>query len=151
MTTLIDAATVAVGDSFDMVVADDLLRAQIVQYAGASGDFHPFHVDEPHARQHGFDGVFAHGMHTMGLTGRIVSALAGDDAVRNYTAEMRRQVWPGDRLTATATVTTVTETTPDPPTGETTVTVDIVTRNQDDDVVLTGSARVLLRRDSPRR
>lgn len=142
MTTLIDIETLAVGDTFEMVVADDLLRAQIAQYAGASGDFHPFHVDEVHAREHGFDGVFAHGMHTMGLTGRLVSALAGDEAIRNYTAEMRRQVWPGDRLTATATVAAIDAA---PETVE--VTVNIATLNQHGDVVLTGTGRLHLERD----
>lgn len=138
MSTLIDMATVSVGDTFDMVVADDLLRAQIVQYAGASGDFHPFHIDEVHALEHGFDGVFAHGMHTMGLTGRLVSALAGDAAVRNYAAEMRRQVWPGDHLTSSATVTAV---------DGATINVDLVTHNQHGDVVLTGTARLHIEND----
>lgn len=132
--TLLDESP-RVGDRHEMVVVDGLTRTQIAQYAGASGDFHPFHTDEAHAQANGFDTVFAHGMHTMGLTGRLVSALAGDAAVRRYVAQMRRQVWPGDTLTASATVVEV-----DGPA----VTVDIETRDQDDQVVLTGSATVLL-------
>ena len=77
----LDGATVAVGDTASMVVVEDLLRAQIVQYAGASGDFHPYHHDEPHAQAGGFPGVFAHGMLTMGVTGRLLSELVGDEAI----------------------------------------------------------------------
>lgn len=123
----------AVGDRHEMVVIQGLTRTQIGQYAGASGDFHPFHTDEAHAQANGFDTVFAHGMHTMGLTGRLVSALAGDAAVRSYKAEMRRQVWPGDTLTATAEVTAV---------DDDEVHVSIETRDQHDQVVLTGAAVV---------
>ncbi len=136
---ILNPSAVAVGERHTMEVSDGLHRAQIAQYAGASGDFHPFHVDEPHAQEHGFDGVFAHGMHTMGMTGRLVSALAGDAAVRNFTAEMRRQVWPGDTLTATAEVVAIEH-------GEasTSITVELTTTNQSDHVVLTGTARLAI-------
>lgn len=128
-----------VGDRHEMVVVGGLTRTQIAQYAGASGDFHPFHTDEAFAQANGFDSVFAHGMHTMGLTGQLVSALAGDAAIRNYTAQLRRQVWPGDTLTATAVVTAVEQAE-----HGTTVTVSLETRDQRREVVLTGSAELVV-------
>lgn len=126
-----------VGDTHSLVVADGLTRAQIAQYAGASGDFHPFHTDEAHAIDHGFDSVFAHGMHTMGLSGRVISDLVGDAAIKNYRAELRRQVWPGDTLTATAEVTRV-ESDLDHPVAH----LSIHTTDQNGEVVLTGTATV---------
>ncbi len=133
--SLIDVATLTVGDEFTMTVTEGLLRTQISQYAGASGDFHPFHTDEVHAVAHGFDSVFGHGMHTMGLTGRLVSALAGDRCVRRFRSELRLQVWPGDALTATATVEQL-----DIGPGVAQVRVDLCTKNQRDETVLTGQA-----------
>ena len=35
-----------IGDSYSEVIVDDLTRTQIVQYAGASGDYNPVHSDE---------------------------------------------------------------------------------------------------------
>ena len=37
---------VNVGDSRSLVLVDDLTRTQIVQYAGASGDYNPLHTDD---------------------------------------------------------------------------------------------------------
>lgn len=128
----IDLATAAVGDTYELVLVEDLLRTQIVQYAGGSGDFHPYHHDEPHSLADGFDGIFAHGMLTMGISGRIVSELVGDENIRNLRAEMRKQVWPGDTLIGYATVASI---------EDQVITLELETRNQNDDVVLTGSAR----------
>ena len=51
-------------------LVDDLTRTQIVQYAGASGDYNPLHTDEKFATEvAGYPRVFAHGMLTMGMTG----------------------------------------------------------------------------------
>ena len=43
-------------------------------YAGASGDYNPLHTDDKFATEvAGYPGVFAHGMLTMGMTGRMVT------------------------------------------------------------------------------
>jgi acyl dehydratase len=38
--------TFTAGDMFSKVLVEDLKRTQIVQYAGASGDFNALHTDE---------------------------------------------------------------------------------------------------------
>ncbi|HEU0088488.1 MAG TPA: MaoC family dehydratase [Pseudonocardiaceae bacterium] len=57
-----------------------LTRAELVRYAGASGDFNPIHWNERVAREVGLPDVIAHGMLTMGLATRLVSTWAGDPA-----------------------------------------------------------------------
>ena len=47
-------------------------RADLVAYAGASGDHNPIHQDEEVARSVGLPGVIAHGMYTMALAARAV-------------------------------------------------------------------------------
>ncbi|HIA46486.1 MAG TPA: acyl dehydratase, partial [Candidatus Hydrogenedentes bacterium] len=59
----------AKGDTHEEVVVDDLTRTQLVQYAGASGDYNPLHTDTKYATEIAkYPGVFAHGMLSMGLT-----------------------------------------------------------------------------------
>jgi acyl dehydratase len=120
-----------VGDSWERVVADGLTRTQIVMYAGASGDFHPVHHDEDVAAEMGYPSIFAHGMLTMGLTGRLLTDVVGDEGLLRYGARMVAQVWPGDVLTATLTVEAV---------GAGEVELSVRTVNQDGVLVLAGSA-----------
>jgi len=55
-------------------------RADLVRYAGASGDFNPIHWSDRVATGVGLPGVIAHGMFTMALAGRAVTAWSGDPA-----------------------------------------------------------------------
>ena len=68
-------------------------RADLVRYAGASGDFNPIHWSDRVASSVGLPGVIAHGMLTMALAGRIVGDWAGDPArVRSYGVRFTRPV-----------------------------------------------------------
>jgi acyl dehydratase len=53
-------------------------RANLVQYAGASGDFNIIHWNERVAKAVGLPNVIAHGMFTMAEAGRVVTDWAGD-------------------------------------------------------------------------
>jgi acyl dehydratase len=55
-------------------------RADLVRYAGASGDFNPIHWNDRFATKVGLPGVIAHGMYTMALAGQAVLDWAGDPA-----------------------------------------------------------------------
>jgi acyl dehydratase len=134
------AAEVKAGDSRRQVVAESLTRTQIVQYAGASGDYNPLHTDEPFARDvAGYPGVFAHGMLTMGMTARVLTDWAGDSRLLTFGVRFTAQVWPGDTLTATATIREVTE-----HDGAPVALIDVVTTNQDGTPVITGTATARL-------
>jgi acyl dehydratase len=68
-------------------------RADLVRYAGASGDFNPIHWSDRIAVKVGLPGVIAHGMYTMALVGRAVTAWAGaPDAVVEYGVRFTRPV-----------------------------------------------------------
>ncbi len=97
-----------VGATREVVLTDDLTRTQIVQYAGASGDFNPLHTDATYAGEvAGYPGVFAHGMLTMGMTARAITDWVGDGRLLTYGVRFKSQVWPGDHLVARLTLTNV--------------------------------------------
>jgi acyl dehydratase len=52
-------------------------RADLVRYAGASGDFNPIHWSDRVAGTVGLPGVIAHGMYTMALAARALDTWAG--------------------------------------------------------------------------
>jgi acyl dehydratase len=52
-------------------------RADLVRYAGASGDFNPIHWSDRVAGSVGLPGVIAHGMFTMALAARALDTWAG--------------------------------------------------------------------------
>ena len=93
-----------IGDEFTSVVVENLNRTHLVMYAAASGDFHPVHHDDTVAKSMAFPSVFAHGMLTMGFTGRFLEEVVGQGVLTRYGARLVAQVWPGDTLTTTITV-----------------------------------------------
>jgi acyl dehydratase len=94
---------------FDRVqVGDDLPersnrvdRAQLVMYAGASGDFNPIHWNEDFAKMVGLPGVIAHGMFTMALVAKVITDWAGDVApVKRLSVQFRKEVRPEETVVA---------------------------------------------------
>ncbi len=130
------ASELSVGDLHEQVVVDNLSRTQIVQYAGASGDYNPLHTDEVFTTEiGGYPSVFAHGMLTMGLTGTMLTTWVGDGRLTKFGVRFVSQVWPGDTLTAAATVEAIRE-----EDGAQLVDLALVTSNQNGQAVVTGSA-----------
>jgi acyl dehydratase len=124
-----------VGQEGPSLVVENLSRTHFVRYAGASGDFNPMHHDDTIATQVGNPSVFGHGMLTAGLMARVVKDWFGAEALRRFQVRFAKQVWPGETLTFTATVTGLT------PEGDGgLVDVALAATNQDGEEKLTGSA-----------
>jgi acyl dehydratase len=83
-----------------------ITRADLVRYAGASGDFNPIHWNDRTATAVGLPGVIAHGMFTMALAARAVTAWTGDPAalVEQHVRFGRPVVVPDDEQGAEVTV-----------------------------------------------
>lgn len=81
-------------------------RADLVRYAGASGDFNPIHWSDRVAVSVGLPGVIAHGMFTMALAGRALVDWAADPAgVVEFGVRFTRPVVvPDDEVGATVEV-----------------------------------------------
>jgi acyl dehydratase len=68
-------------------------RADLVRYAGASGDFNPIHWNARVAREVGLPDVIAHGMFTMATAVRVVTDWVGDPArIVEYSVRFTRPV-----------------------------------------------------------
>jgi acyl dehydratase len=67
-------------------------RADLIRYAGASGDFNPIHWSDRTATAVGLPGVIAHGMYTMALAGRALTTWAGPAAVIEFGVRFTRPV-----------------------------------------------------------
>lgn len=130
----VDWATVAAGDELP-TFAQTATLATSVAYAGASGDFNPLHYDHDVASGISPTGdVIAHGMYSMALASRLVTAWAGGPSrVARIDTRFSRP-WPlGDRATVGGTVREVD--------GDT-ITVTLWVRNPDGKPILRGQAVV---------
>jgi acyl dehydratase len=128
-------ADLVVGASHERTVVAEITRTQIVQYAGASGDYSPLHTDEPYAVRAGYRGVMAHGMLAMAATELVLAEWIGRERLVRYGVRFVNPIWPGDSLHAVATVRALHE----EPTARI-AEIDIVTTNGHGVTVLSGSA-----------
>ena len=102
-----------------------------------SGDYNPLHTDEVFATEvAGYPSVFAHGMLTMGMTGKMLTDYVGDGRLTEFGVRFTNQVWPGDDLEASA-IFQGTEQVE----GQLVATFEVITTNQDGAIVLKGTAQ----------
>jgi acyl dehydratase len=69
--------SVKVGDEIPDLVKHPTTR-QLVQYAGASGDFYEIHYDQDYARSVALPGVILHGLLKAGYLGQLLTDWLGD-------------------------------------------------------------------------
>lgn len=76
---------------------------QIAEYAEASGDRNPIHLDGDFARSVGLPGVIAHGMLQMGILASVAAEAAGGARrLRRIYCRFAGMVEPGDTVTFAA-------------------------------------------------
>ncbi len=68
---------VNVGDEIPELVKQPTTR-QLVQYAGAQGDFYEIHYDQDYARSGGLPGVILHGLLKAAFLGQLVTDWLGE-------------------------------------------------------------------------
>ena len=134
MTLLLEE--IKIGDTYQEEVCENLSRTQIVMYAGSSGDYNPLHTDEIYTKEiAGYPSVFAHGMLSMGMTGKMLTNFVGDGNLTYYGVRFTAQVFPGATLTAKATISDIRE-----ENGTNIADLEISTLDQDGVEVIKGKA-----------
>ena len=101
----IEDLTVGQKETFAKTITD----ADIVLYAGVSGDTNPVHLDDEFAAETMFKGRIAHGMLTAGFISAVLGArMPGPGAIYlSQTLKFRAPVRPGDTVTAECEVTEI--------------------------------------------
>nr|WP_282594695.1 MaoC/PaaZ C-terminal domain-containing protein [Halomarina salina] len=133
--------SLAAGDVGPEVRVGPFARQHFVRYAGASGDFNPVHYDEPYATGAGHPSVFGQGMLTAGVAAQAVADSVGLGRVRSFGVRFQSRVWPGDTVTARATVAEGVDADGRDATADGLV-LDVAVDTDDGETVLTGTATV---------
>jgi len=86
--------------------AKTITEADILLFAGVSGDDNPVHINQEYAETTRFGGRIAHGMLTASLISTVVGTkLPGEGAIYvSQSTQFKAPVRIGDTITATATV-----------------------------------------------
>jgi acyl dehydratase len=134
-----DFKSIFPGDEVVRLVKPAVTKIQLVQYAGASGDFNPLHTDDETARQAGFDGVVAHGMLVMAFIAEAVTGWVPSKCFKSVNVRFKGITRPGDVITVTGKVKEKEAT----PAGGV-VSCAVEAASQDGDVKAAGSFQVLL-------
>lgn len=87
-----------VGDELPSLVKSPIDRVQIAQFAGASNDFNPMHVDEAQAKAAGMPSVFAHALLPMGFMAQFLMEWLRGGRLTKIAVRFVKLVWPGDIL-----------------------------------------------------
>jgi acyl dehydratase len=95
------------------LVVGPLTRTDVVRYQGASGDFNPIHHDEPFALSTGLPAPIAVGMLPAAILATWATDWLGAENIRRYRVRFARPVFPGDTLTCSGRVVSVTADTTD--------------------------------------
>ena len=121
-------------------VSKTLTEADVYGFAGICGDFNPVHVDETAAARTPFGRRICHGMLSASFISTVLGMyLPGPGSIYlEQNVKFVAPVYIGDTVSACATVSRVE--------GDI-VTLDTAVYNQDQKAVITGSARVLVRKD----
>ena len=86
-------------------LSHELTRTDLVQYAGASGDFNPMHTDEVKAKEAGLPSVFGHGMFSAGVLATAITDYVGVGNLTRYRVRFAKQTWPGETFSTRVKVT----------------------------------------------
>ena len=121
-------------------------EADVVGFAGLSGDYNPLHTDEISAVEGPFGQRIAHGLLGLAVTSGLIARLGLFEgtllAFRELTCKFRRPVYVGDTLGAQVKVIAVKAM---PRMGGGVVEFGVRLYNQDDQVVQSGVWKVIVR------
>lgn len=103
--TILDKLGVDVGTKVSHIKT--ITEADIVLFAGVSGDFNPVHMAEEYAKKTMFGGRIAHGVIALGLISAAMTRLPGVVIFLSDTNKFLAPVRIGDTITATGEATAV--------------------------------------------
>lgn len=90
---------VNIGDEIPFLIKT-ITKEQILDYADASGDYNPIHVDEESAKKAGLGGIIAHGLLSFAFVTQLITDWLPDPMnLKKIGVRFSSMVRPGDKLT----------------------------------------------------
>jgi len=120
-------------------VKKNIIQGNINLYAKASGDFNPIHIDADYARKTPLGGTVAHGMLILAYVSQMMTSAFGRDWLSGgrLNVRFRAPARPGDVITVSGSIRRI-----EKGDGYQMIDCDVLCRNQNDEPVITGDARV---------
>lgn len=110
-------------------------HVQIRQYAEASGDFNPIHLDDNYARRVGLGGMIAHGLLTMAQMAAMLTEWMGKEGrISKLDVRFQQVVRPGDKITFSGSIRAR---------SENIIVCDTEACNDQGEIVLSGVAHIM--------
>jgi len=108
-------------------------------YAEASKDFNPIHIDEDFAKKTPLGGTIAHGMLILAYVSQMMTDAFGISWVSSGKLHVRFKTpaRPGDTITVSGQICSV-----DKSKGQSLISCDVLCKNQNDEPVIIGEAKV---------
>ncbi len=131
----LDFSRLNVGDQLPPLEFGAISRHILALYCGGSGDHNPIHVDSDFAKAAGYDDVFAHGMLSMAILGRLLTNWTAQENIKSVSVRFVAITQVLDEVTASATI--LEKTVED---GEQQLTLEIATTTQTGAKTLSGTA-----------
>ena len=128
------------GDVLPPFTTPPVSRLMLALYCGASGDHNPMHVDTDYARAGGAPDVFAHGMLSMALLGRLLTDWVAQRQLRDFSVRFVAITQVGEQITCSGSVSELFEID-----GEPRARLSLQAANQHGQIKLTGDAVIVLR------
>jgi len=91
---------VEIGHGLSPLNKKPISRLHLAQFAAASDDFSPLHLDDEYAKSAGFGSVFVPSLLALGLAEDALRAYAHNSNLVSLSGTFQRMIWPGDVLTA---------------------------------------------------
>jgi len=120
-------------------ITKNITQGNINLYARASGDFNPIHVDADYARQTPLGGTVAHGMLILAYISQMLTGAFGQRWLTSgkLNVRFRAPARPGDVITVSGSIRRI-----EKGDGHQTIDCEVLCRNQNDEPVITGEAKV---------
>ncbi len=126
-------------------IKKSIRQENINLYAEASRDFNPIHIDEEFAKKTPLGGTIAHGMLILAYVSQMMTVAFGQSWLTGGKLNIRFKApaRPGDVITVSGKIRKL-----DKSEGYVLVDCDILCSNQKGEAVITGEAKVEMKRDS---
>jgi acyl dehydratase len=120
-----------VGSALEPLRFGEITKKMVEDYAEASGDYNPIHLDQLSAQEYGFHTPIIHGMLSMSLAAEIVDPLLKEGYwVKRYETTFRAPVFTGESLTIDGMITEI---------DDDHMKIDLIAKSTSNDKVFTGN------------